>query len=63
METLDTPGTASRRCRIFQRASVEASMSERSLEASPIIMSRPVVAVGWMTNGGFDTCGRAGTMV
>ncbi len=63
MDTLDTPGTLSRRCRTFQRASTERSMRESSFDDRPISMRRPVVAVGWITNGGFDTWGSAGTMV
>ena len=63
IETFDTPGTESRRWRIFQRASVDISTSVKSFDDIEKISIRPVVAEGWITNGGFETAGSAGTMV
>ena len=48
-DTLDTPGTASKRWRTFQRASVEISTSETSLDDIEKIISRLVLADGWIT--------------
>jgi hypothetical protein len=48
---------------MVQWARTDRSIRDNSLEESPIIMRRLVDDTCWMTNGGFETSGRAGTIV
>src|SRR6266545_7155891 len=57
MATLATPGTPIRRGGIFQRASTDIWISERSLDVRPIIITRLVDEVGCSITGGRDTWG------
>ena len=54
-----TPGTAISRGRILHRASTDISITERSSEDSPAIMTRLVDDTGCNIAGGLETFGRA----
>ena len=57
--TLATPVIPINRGRIVQRARTDRSMSDRSLEVTPIIITRLAEDSGWSIAGGFETLGRA----
>ena len=55
MVTFATPGTASSRGRIRQRASVDMSISGTVVDDSPTIITRAVDDSGWIMTGGVPT--------
>src|SRR5881227_511047 len=59
MATLETPGTPIRRGLMVHRARTPMSMSDMSLDDSPIIMTRLVDDVGGSMTGALDTFGMA----
>ena len=63
MLTSATPGTPMRRGLIFQRASTERSVSERSFADRPTIITRLVEESGCSITGGVPTAGSANDWV
>ena len=63
IETFATPGTPIKRGTIVQRARTDIWMSERSVDDSPICMTRLVDDRGCSITGGLDTCGSPPTRV
>ena len=61
--TLATPGTRSRRLRMFQYDIIDMSIVETVSEESPIFMTRLVAESGWRMKGGAAHVGRLGTTV
>ena len=58
-----TPGTPSRRARIFQYAIVDSSIIDTLSDLMPIFIARLVADRGWIMNGGDAQFGRVGVAV